>query len=177
MYHYVWQIFYLNFLNSSLHLLQLHKACVLWSSRPWLNDLSAFCANYVIQTDSSIHWHSVDSGDFWAKSVRNLVFPSPSGYMLTSFSFFFINLRFILYIPLKWSVIFPHLELQPVVSQLNWFICNQPSVRFSQLNAHKEEMQRSDHALLEMVGSIGHAHLTYKVSRMTSIGVISHTLC
>ena len=36
-----------------------------------------------------------DRGDFWAQPVEILVFPSPTGYMLTSYSFPFIKLGYI----------------------------------------------------------------------------------
>ena len=38
--------------------------------------------------------------------VKILVFPSPTSYMLTSFEFLFVNLRYVLKIPLKWWIIF-----------------------------------------------------------------------
>ena len=50
-----------------------------------------------------------DRGDFWAWSVEILVLASPTSYMLTSSGLSFIELGYILYISLKWLVIF----LQP----------------------------------------------------------------
>ena len=45
-------------------------------------------------------------GDCWVKPVEFLVFPSPTGYMLTSFGFPLLKSGYILKNPLKWSVIF-----------------------------------------------------------------------
>ena len=49
--------------------------------------------------------HTTDRGDFWASPVEIRVFASPTGYMFTSSGFPLLKLVYILYIPLKWSVI------------------------------------------------------------------------
>ena len=56
-------------------------------------------------------------GGFWTWSVKILVFISATGYVLWSFGPSLLILRYVLQIPLNWSVSFWSLELQRVISQ------------------------------------------------------------
>ena len=56
--------------------------------------------------DCALESRTSDWGDFWASLVEILVFPSPTGYMLTSSGFPSLNWCILYKIPLKWSVIF-----------------------------------------------------------------------
>ena len=60
---------------------------------------------------------------FWAQIIKMLVLSNPTGHMLPSFRFLFIDLR---YVPLKRSIISLSLELQPVISQTQLYLAIGP---------------------------------------------------
>ena len=69
--------------------------------------------------------HLSSARKIWADSVKILVIPNPTGYMLTSFGFAFIRLRYILWIPLKRLVNFPKvLNFNWLFFELDRFIYN-----------------------------------------------------
>ena len=61
-------------------------------------------------------------GDFWAQIGRNPSVPNPTGFILTSFEFFFTNLRYTLYIPQMIGNFPETLNLNQLLLQLNRFI-------------------------------------------------------
>ena len=95
---------------------------VCWTFSPVCLTLFNFLASSSSSSSSSVYDNKKGisvPGDVQALSVKILVFPSPTGYMLRSFRFsLFISLR---YISLKWWVA---LNFNWLFLKLNRFVCN-----------------------------------------------------
>ena len=55
----------------------------------WVETINVGYSNSLVMAETMY-------GDFWANSVEILAFASPTGYMLTSSGFFFLNLGYTL---------------------------------------------------------------------------------
>ena len=108
-----------------LQIFQWCRTISLWDRS--ITQDSYACSAFSFQNKQSIGcWSSKVNikGHFWAWSVKTLVFPKPTGYMLASFGLFYLNGEYSA-ISSKMICNFPEfLNFSLLVLELNWFICN-----------------------------------------------------